>query len=262
MQHISIPNSPILQGSVAALLTFSALFNATGIASGVKKCTIRADATHPVLLEIWAEVKTAFNAATTNVLTVGSDAASANQFLGSSDITEGTPGFYPAANAVVKKRIVADTDIFVKYVSTGVLQQETASIVEDVLGTLTAGNATVTVTAAGMPNSPKAVVVALATNDSQNAVATKVRAALAADSNVGAFFTVGGATNAIILTKRVATANDATLNIAYADTTSAGLTDAATSSNTTAGTAPATTGDALIYVRVTPLFPSPNGPLS
>ncbi len=120
-----------------------------------------------------------------------------------------------------------------------VLQVETAVIVEDVDGTLTAGDATVTVTAAGMTNSPKAVVVALATNDTQNQVATKIRAALTADANVGhvttGFFTVSGATNEVILTAKVAAANDATLNIAVADTTSSGLTDDATSDNTTAG---------------------------
>lgn len=119
MQHISVPSRPILNGSVAALLTFSALFNTAGIAAGVQVALIRADAKNPVLLEFWAEVVTAFNAVTTNVLTVGSDAASGNQFLAAGDITEGTPGFYPAANAIVKKRIVADTAIFLKYTQSG-----------------------------------------------------------------------------------------------------------------------------------------------
>lgn len=119
MQHISVPSSPILNGSVPALLTFLALFNTSGIGSGVKVATIRADATHPVLLETWAEVVTAFNAVTTNVLTVGTDAASGNQILGSADITEGTPGFYPASNAKKMLRIVADTDIYLKYTQSG-----------------------------------------------------------------------------------------------------------------------------------------------
>lgn len=118
MQHISVPSSPILNGSIAALLTFGALFSTTGISSGVKLATIRADATHPVLLEFFAEVTTAFDAGTTNVLTVGSD-TTANQFLGASDITEGTAAFYPASNANKKYRIVADTDIYVKYTQTG-----------------------------------------------------------------------------------------------------------------------------------------------
>lgn len=101
------------------MLTFQALFNTTGIGSGVKMCTISADASHPVLLEIFAEVITAFDAGTTNVLTAGTDAASGDQLLAAGDITEGTPGFYPAANATVKKRLIADTDIYLKYTQTG-----------------------------------------------------------------------------------------------------------------------------------------------
>lgn len=118
MQHLSVPSSPILNGSVAALLNFDVDFNDTDIASGVKKATIRASATAPVLLEFSAEVITAFNAASTNVLTVGSD-TTANQFLGSGDITEGTPGFYPASNAKKSYRITADTDIYIKYTQSG-----------------------------------------------------------------------------------------------------------------------------------------------
>jgi hypothetical protein len=116
-----------------------------------------------------------------------------------------------------------------------VLQVETAVVVEDVPGTLTAGNATVTVTAAGMGNSPKAVVVALAENDNEAAVAGKIRTALGLDADVIAFFTVSGTGANVVLTARTAAANDATMNIAIADTTSSGLTDDATSDNTTAG---------------------------
>lgn len=119
----------------------------------------------------------------------------------------------------------------------GVLQVETATETETAPGTLTAGNASVTVTAAGMTRSPKLVSVALATNDDQNTVATKIRAALTADVDVGAFFTVSGATNAIILTAKKKAANDATMNIAIADGTCVGLVAAPTSANTTAGVA-------------------------
>ncbi len=119
MQHISIPSQPILNGSVAALLTFNVAFNTSGIAAGVKVATIRADAKNPVLLEFFSEVITAFNALTTNEVTVGSNAAAANQFLAAGDITEGTPGFYPAADANKKVRIVVDTPIYLKYAQTG-----------------------------------------------------------------------------------------------------------------------------------------------
>lgn len=258
-KHISVPSNPIINGSIAALLTFSAAFNTTGIADGVRQCKILASEENPVLLEFFAEVITAFDAETTNVLTVGSD-ATATQFLGSGDITEGTPGFYPASNANKKYRVTADTDIYIKYASTGVLQVATATVVEDTPGTLTAGNATLTFTS--VKTGELEISVALATNDSQNAVATKFRAALNANATFAAHYIASGATNAVVITELVAADNDATMNLAYADDTSAGLTDDATSTATTAGTALATAGEALIYVRVTPLAPSPSGYLT
>jgi hypothetical protein len=118
-----------------------------------------------------------------------------------------------------------------------VKQVETATIVETVPGTLTAGNATIVVTAAGMTNSPKTVSVAVALNDTASQVATKVRAALAADPDVSAFFDISGATDKVILTKKVAAANDGTLNMSSADGTSAGIATTASSANTTAGVA-------------------------
>lgn len=127
-QHNSVPTKqPVLNGKVAALLTFVVNFNSVDaagnpISGGIKLFTMRGalgSTVHPVLLEIWAEVVTAFNATSTNVLTAGSDQASANQYLGSSDITEGTPGFYPASNAKKMVTLRADTDFWVKYTQTG-----------------------------------------------------------------------------------------------------------------------------------------------
>jgi hypothetical protein len=116
----------------------------------------------------------------------------------------------------------------------GVCQVETATAA----GTVTAdpgGNATVTVTAAGMTGSPKAVAVALLLNDDANAIATKIRGALTADANVSAFFTVSGETDKVILTAKTAAENDTTMNIAIAAGTATGVTTAATSANTTWG---------------------------
>lgn len=119
---------------------------------------------------------------------------------------------------------------------TPVAQVETATAA----GTVTkAGNAAVTVTAAGLTGSPKTIAVPVALNDNAAAIATKIRAALAADAAVAAMFTVGGATDAVILTKKLPAANDTTLNIAIDDGTgegaSEGVTTAASSANTTAG---------------------------
>ena len=119
----------------------------------------------------------------------------------------------------------------------GTQQVETATAA----GTVTlAGNATITVTAAGMTGSPKAISVAVALSDTPTLWAAKVRTALAADTAVSGLFTVSGATTAIVLTRKETSlglrlANDSTLNIAIANGTSTGITAAPTSTNTTAG---------------------------
>jgi hypothetical protein len=118
--------------------------------------------------------------------------------------------------------------------SGGTKQKETATAVATITG---AGNASVTVTAAGMTGSPKTISVPVALNDGASEVGAKIRAALAADSAVAAMFTVSGAAGAIVLERKLAVANDATLNIALADGTCVGLTTAASSANTTAGVA-------------------------
>ena len=114
----------------------------------------------------------------------------------------------------------------------------------------TAGNLSCIVTAAGMAGSPKTVTVAVALNDTASQWAEKVRVGLAADTTVNGRFVVSGSGTAIILTRRpLATltfdgvavpiyyATDGTLNMALADVTSAGCTEAATSAATVAGTA-------------------------
>lgn len=114
------------------------------------------------------------------------------------------------------------------------LQGETATVV----GTITvAGDAKVTVTAAGMPNSPKDILVPVANGDTASDVAGKIRAALTADTDVNGFFTVSGATDQVTLTTRTAAANDATLNIATQDGSCTGLTPEPTSLDTPAGRA-------------------------
>jgi hypothetical protein len=124
----------------------------------------------------------------------------------------------------------------------GTAQVETATAV----GTITAsGNASVTVTSAGMTGSPLTISVPVVLGDTAAVWAGKVRTALAADATIAARFTVGGTTTAISLTRLSATvgglpirsANDATLNIALANGTCTGITAAPTSANTTAGVA-------------------------
>jgi len=124
----------------------------------------------------------------------------------------------------------------------GTPQLETATAA----GTITAsGNASVTVTSAGMSGSPLTISVPVILGDTAAVWAGKVRTALAANTTIAARFTVGGTTTAISLSRLYATvgglqifsANDATLNIALANGTCTGITAAPTSANTTAGVA-------------------------
>jgi hypothetical protein len=117
-----------------------------------------------------------------------------------------------------------------------VQQVETATVV-GTIGPAGAGNATVIVTASGMTGSPKTLSVAVANNDTASQVATKIRTAMNADTDITNFFTVGGSGAAVSLTTKVARANDTTLNISIANGTCTGLTAAPTSANTTAGVA-------------------------
>lgn len=115
-----------------------------------------------------------------------------------------------------------------------VQQVETATVVGTITGS---GNATVVITAAGMPNSPKTISVAVLNLDTASQVATKIRTALNADTDVSNFFTIGGSGADVTLTTRTARANDTTLNMSTANGTCTGLTAAPTSANTTAGVA-------------------------
>ena len=70
-------------------------------------------------------------------------------------------------------------------------------------------------------------------------VAGKIRTALTNDTNVGAFFDISGTGADVVITRKTAAANDATMNVSIANGTCTGLTAAPTSSNTTMGIAPA-----------------------
>jgi hypothetical protein len=131
----------------------------------------------------------------------------------------------------------------------GAAQVETA-IVTAGSGITTDGNATVTVTAAGMTGSPKAISVPLtaAAHTSATLIAVAIATALNADTAYAAMFTATSSGANVITTRKPTSthtvpggtlnlyaANDGTLNIALANGTCAGITTAATSTNTTAG---------------------------
>lgn len=90
-------------------------FNDVGIATGVVMGRLPAGAQ---IISAHARVKTAFNAATTNVLTVGTVGASFDNVLGAGDVTEATPGTYAAPVAGLID-VAADTDLVARYTQTG-----------------------------------------------------------------------------------------------------------------------------------------------
>jgi hypothetical protein len=71
-----------------------------------------------IVIKVWFEVVTVYNAGTTNVITAG-DGTTANKYLTSSDVTEGTVGVYPAGGAGPFKRETAAGTLRDTYAQTG-----------------------------------------------------------------------------------------------------------------------------------------------
>ncbi len=153
-----------------------------------------------------------------------------------------------------------ETATAVGTITVGVNQVETATVVGSITPSTGAGNATVIVTAAGMTGSAVTLHVALAASDSASQVATKIRAAMVSDANVGnvstGFFTVTGANADIILTAKTKAADDATLNVSIDNDTCTGLTTEASSADTTAGVAPGT-GNATVVTTASGVSGTP-----
>jgi predicted secreted protein len=89
-----------------------------------------------------------------------------------------------------------------------------------------------------MTGSPITLAVPVANDDTAALVAGKIRTFLQTDATaaaIRAMFVVSGATDKVILTRKIPMEDDATLNIDIDDGTCSGLTDAPTSADTTAG---------------------------
>lgn len=96
-----------------------------------------------------------------------------------------------------------------------------------VVGTVTEpGSLSVTVTAAGMANSPKTLLVPVLEGQSSYTVADAVRLALNADLDISGFFNIGGVGVNVELIAKTAANNDPTMNLAVLAGTSQGILDA------------------------------------
>jgi hypothetical protein len=124
----------------------------------------------------------------------------------------------------------------------GVKQVETATVAGTVTG---AGNATVILTAAGMSGSPITFNVPVTVGMTPAQTAAAINNALSSDVRVTSRFNIvtDPALATIVITRKVAAANDGTLNLDIDNGTCTGLTTAHTSANTTAGSLYTTQGE-------------------
>ncbi len=94
-------------------------FNDTGIGTGV---AIGPDALPQgaFILGVWVEIVTVFNAVTTNVLTVGTNATSYNNIVNAGDVNEAATGVTMVTRGLGRSlAAAADTQVFVMYTQTG-----------------------------------------------------------------------------------------------------------------------------------------------
>lgn len=94
-------------------------FNDVGIGTGV---LIGPDALPQgaFILGVWVEIVTVFNAVTTNVLTVGTNATSYNNIVNAGDVNEAATGVTMVTRGLGRSlTAAADTQVFVMYTQTG-----------------------------------------------------------------------------------------------------------------------------------------------
>lgn len=100
-------------GEFSDLRTVSA-----AVVFGSTAVTLDTLAVGDTVVQCWFEVVTAFNAGTTNVITLG-DGTTGNKYLAAADVTEGTPGVYPTGGkGPFAKETVAGT-LTATYAQTG-----------------------------------------------------------------------------------------------------------------------------------------------
>lgn len=131
------------------------------------------------------------------------------------------PGAQPNINCAVEGFSLSNT-------ISGTCQVMTATVATP---SVADGDVVVTVTADGMGGTPKDVTVTVANGDTVEDVAALLAAALAADVNVAAYFTVTVVDEVVTLTRKSHAANDPTMALAVktdASNTGVTITDAIT----------------------------------
>jgi len=136
---------------------------------------------------------------------------------------------------------ISTANTILKY---GIAQVERAVVVGTITGS---GNTTFTVTGAGITGSPVAVTVAVVSGDTPIIVAAKAAAAINLNAAISALYRASSDGVNVLLTRKLAAANDSSLNIAYTNAGATGLTPDATSDDLVAGVNYATLVDIINY---------------
>jgi hypothetical protein len=105
---------------------FAVNYNDAGIDTGVAKQTLPAGA---IIVGTDVIVTAAFNAATTNVLTVGTNGTTANDIVASGDVNEASAQIFANIPATAPGPLAADKPIYVKYTQTGTAATAGAAVI-------------------------------------------------------------------------------------------------------------------------------------
>ena len=100
-------------------------YNDPGVASGIVIGRLPAGAQ---VVQALARVRTTFNAGTTNVLTVGTNASNYDNILGTADIAEGSVGNNVALTANLQEALT-EADVHVKYTQTGTAASQGKAVI-------------------------------------------------------------------------------------------------------------------------------------
>lgn len=91
---------------------------AASVASGNTTVNLGDLAAGDVVVQCWVQVLTAFNAGTTNVITVG-DGTTPDKYIAAADVTEATPAVYPTGGKGPFAAETAAGTLRVTYTQTG-----------------------------------------------------------------------------------------------------------------------------------------------
>ena len=112
------PTARLYSQQLVHYLRFEVNYNDTGVGSGIRKGTLPSGA---IIIGTDIHVATAFNAATTNSLTVGGNSASYNDIMAAADADEAATGLTqnikPTGSSLGK--LAADRDVYVMFQQTG-----------------------------------------------------------------------------------------------------------------------------------------------